>query len=85
MIELKKTKQGGYVLLSDLEKNAVQMKDSLDSMAQEKISLEGVRVYGCTIVGKSWRTIVGVYLDPAELAVTLRTFVFVGRTCFPPP
>jgi len=53
-------------LLSDLEKIALQMKDSLDSMAQYKINLEGVRVYGYTIVGKSWNTIGGTNLNPAE-------------------
>ncbi|KAG0254667.1 hypothetical protein BGZ95_005966 [Linnemannia exigua] len=50
VVEIKKTKQGECVLLSDLEKIALQMKDSLDSMAHDKINLEGVQVYGYTIV-----------------------------------
>ena len=33
VVEIKKTKQGEYVLLADLEEIALQMKDSLDSMA----------------------------------------------------
>ncbi|KAF9583209.1 hypothetical protein BGW38_010026 [Lunasporangiospora selenospora] len=49
MVEIKKVKQGEFVLLSDLEKIALQMKDSLVSMAQDKINLEGVQVYGTPI------------------------------------
>ncbi|KAG0336368.1 hypothetical protein BG004_008096 [Podila humilis] len=58
VVEIKKAKQGERVLMSDLEKIALQMKDSLDLMAQDKVNLEGVRVYGYTIVGKSQKQLV---------------------------
>ncbi|KAF9427834.1 hypothetical protein BGZ94_004049 [Podila epigama] len=50
VVEIKKAKQGEATLLTDLEKMGLQMKDSLDAMAKARTDLQGVKVYGYTIV-----------------------------------
>jgi len=52
-IEVKKKQQAATVILSDLEKVALELKDCLDNMAKQHVNLEDVRVFGIVMIGKS--------------------------------
>ncbi|KAF9143451.1 hypothetical protein BGX30_000426 [Mortierella sp. GBA39] len=51
MAEIKKKAQRDTVILTDMEKLALEMKDCIDAMARDRVDIVGIKVYGYTIVG----------------------------------
>ncbi|KAF9540989.1 hypothetical protein EC957_003568 [Mortierella hygrophila] len=58
MVEIKKKAQGDTVILTDMEKLALEMKVCIDAMARGRVDIVSIKVYGYTIVGqlRQWPT-----------------------------